>query len=163
MINEVQASALLLIKKNLSIAFAESATAGRAMFEFSTVPDAGQFLRGGIVCYDACIKEETLAVPAGLIEEYSPESAEVTEAITRGLTKIIPADIHIGITGLTTPGGSETKEKPVGTMFIHGIKDGEKTIFAERVTFDGPPEDIAIKTVWHVGILLNNYLEEVTV
>jgi nicotinamide-nucleotide amidase len=95
-----------------------------------------------------------------MIEEYSPESAEVTEAITRGLSKLIPADIHIGITGLTTPGGSETKEKPVGTMFIHAIKDGTETIFAEKVIFDGPPEDIAIKTVWHIGSLLNKYLEE---
>jgi nicotinamide mononucleotide (NMN) deamidase PncC len=41
---------------------------------------------------------------------------EVTEAIARGLTTLIPADIHIGITGLPCPGGSETAEKPIGTM-----------------------------------------------
>lgn len=160
MINEVQSAGLLLIRKEITLAFAESATAGRAMFEFSTVPDAGQFLKGGLVCYDACLKEDILGVSQELIEKYSPESPEVTEAIATGLSRLIPADIHIGITGLTTPGGSETKEKPVGTMFVHAIKDGKETIFSEQLFFDGPPEDIIIKTVRHIGISLNNYFED---
>jgi nicotinamide-nucleotide amidase len=144
MINEVQSAGLLLIRKEITLAFAESATAGRAVFEFSTVPDAGQFLKGGL----------------DLIEEHTPESRQVTEAITIGLSRLIPANVHIGITGLTTPGGSETKEKPVGTMFVHALKDGKETIFAERLFFDGSPEDIIIKTVRHIGISLNNYFED---
>ena len=73
----VRCSELLLAKK-LTIAFAESATAGRAAAEFSMMPDAGKFLKGAFVCYDACLKEEVLMVPKKLIEEYTPESMEVT-------------------------------------------------------------------------------------
>lgn len=37
----------LLVKNKLTIAFAESATAGRISAEFALIPDAGKFLKGG--------------------------------------------------------------------------------------------------------------------
>lgn len=149
----------LLRDKQLSVAFAESATAGRIMAEFAMVPDSGKFLKGGLVCYDACLKKDVLAVPEALIEQHTPESAEVTRAIAAGLSRIIDAEIYIGITGLTAPGGSETPEKPVGTMFVHGITRNSKTIFAERQVFEGNPEEIILQTVHLTAILLNGYLK----
>jgi nicotinamide-nucleotide amidase len=136
----------LLNSKKLTIAFAESATAGRLCAEFSLVEEAGGFLRGGIVCYDACLKEDLLKVDSMLIEQYTPESMEVTKAITEGLSSLIAADIHIGITGLTGPGGSETAEKPVGTMFIYAIRQ-QTLIFSERLNFSGTRETIVASTV----------------
>jgi nicotinamide-nucleotide amidase len=149
----------LLRGKELSIAFAESATAGRITSEFSLIPDAGKFLKGAFICYDACLKENVLGVSGDFIKKYTPESAEVTEAIAKGLSRVIPADIHIGITGLTTPGGSETPEKPVGTMFIHGVVRGSTSIFSERQVFGGTPEEIILQTVHATVKLLNNYLK----
>lgn len=52
----IQRAARLLLEKNLTIAFAESATAGRLSSEFSLPDDAGKYLKGAIVCYDACLK-----------------------------------------------------------------------------------------------------------
>src|SRR5690606_30231277 len=129
--------------------FAESATAGRVTSEFSLIPDSGKFLKGGFICYDACLKQDVLGVPEALISEYTPESAEVTAAIARGLSLLIPADIHIGITGLPAPGGSETPEKPVGTMFIHGIIKGNTTIFSARPVFQGTADEIILQPVHH--------------
>lgn len=148
----------LLIDKKLSLAFAESASAGRMVAEFAMVPNAGQFLKGGFVCYDACLKEDVLKVPKELIEQFTPESPEVTKAITEGLAKLIKADIHIGVTGLPAPGGSETLEKPVGTMFICCFYKG-KELFAERVIFNGEPEEIILRTVFHTAELLANKLQ----
>lgn len=148
----------LLLDKKLTIAFAESASAGRMVAEFAMVPNAGKFLKGGFVCYDACLKEDVLKVPQKLIEKFTPESSEVTKAITEGLAKLIKADIHIGVTGLPTPGGSETPEKPVGTMFICCIYKN-KELFAERVIFDGEPEEIILRTVFHTAELLANKLQ----
>lgn len=71
-------SSKLLIANRLTLAFAESATAGRAAAEFSLVKNAGKLLKGGLVCYDACLKEDILGVPSELIKKYTPESAEVT-------------------------------------------------------------------------------------
>lgn len=148
----------LLITRKLTIAFAESATAGRMASEFSLLPDAGKFLIGGLVCYDACLKEQLLMVPGELIKKLTPESMEVTMAIATGLEGLIPASLHIGITGLTSSGGSETPEKPVGTMFIHALLHG-KALFSERVLFKGSPEEIVKQTTEYTASLLVNSLE----
>jgi len=150
----------MLIGRNLTIAFAESATAGRLSADFSMIEDAGKFLKGGITCYDACLKEDLLQVDASLIKTYTPESMEVTQAITLGLSKLIEADIHIGITGLTAPGGSETPEKPVGTMFIYATHHNELA-FSERLNFTGSREEIVTATVLACATMLEDYLSSV--
>lgn len=147
----------LMTQKGLTIAFVESATGGRVTSDFSLVPQAGKFLKGGLVCYDAKLKETILNVPKQLIDEKTPESMEVTEAIAEGLTRLIEADIYVGITGLTTSGGSETDEKPVGTMFIHGLMNNH-SLFSRRIVFSGSPEDIVRQTTAEVAKLLNEFL-----
>jgi len=147
----------LLIKHKLTIAFAESATAGRLSAEFGLVPDAGKFLKGGVVCYDADLKYTLLGVPQAHLKAFTPESEIVTCLITSGLQKLMPADIHIGCTGLTAPGGSETVEKPVGTMFLHAIS-AQELLFSERTVFRGSPEEIVCQTVEFLAFCLYRYL-----
>jgi len=148
----------LLKEKKLSIAFAESATAGRVMADFSLVEKAGDFLKGGLVCYDACVKEDVLKVPHSLILEYTAESAEVTQAAAKGLRDLIKADIHVAVTGLTSPGGSETEEKPVGTMFIHYLYNGKEQ--SNRMVFDGDSESIMTQTVDYIAAELMMFLQD---
>lgn len=157
--DDLISAAQLLIRHKIHIAFAESATAGRIAAELSLIKDAGKFLKGAFVCYDACLKEDVLGVPHELVEKYTPESMEVTQAITLGLQKIIQSDIYIGITGLPAEGGSETQEKPVGTMFISGFHHKVK-IFEDRIVFKGTPEQIILQTVDRVGYLLKAYLQQ---
>lgn len=147
----------LLIEHGLTIAFAESATAGWLCSEFSLIDNAGKFLKGGIACYDAELKKSLLGVDEKLINQFTPESMEVTKAITLGLSALIPADIHIGVTGLACPGGSETPEKPVGTMFIYASRDKE-LIFSRRLNFSGDRKEIISGTVESCAELLHEYL-----
>ena len=145
-----------LIEKNLTIAFAESATAGRLCSEFSLVKNAGKFLKGGLACYDASLKEELLKVPKELIEKCTPESPEVTKAIADGLCHLIHTDIAVGITGLCDSGGSESPEKPVGTMFAHGNFRGEQ-LFAARKVFTGTPREVIDQPVeWVITLILES-------
>lgn len=153
---QIEIAAQRLIEADLTIAFAESATAGRASAEFSLACDAGKFLKGGLVCYDATLKSKLLGVPQDLLDSCTPESMEVTEAIASGLQKLIAADIHIGITGLPCSGGSESPEKPVGTMFICGLKNGEP-LFRERVVFNGNHQEIVMQTVGKVAQLITSF------
>ncbi|WGQ10670.1 CinA family protein [Pedobacter gandavensis] len=155
------ACAELLIQHQLTVAFAESATAGRLCAEFAMLPDAGKFLKGGIVCYDADLKCSLLGVPYAQLKTFSPESEIVTCLISSGLQKLIPADIHIGCTGLTAPGGSETLEKPVGTMFLYAIRTHE-LIFSERKVFQGNPEEIVCQTVEFLAARLQGYLKSLS-
>jgi len=134
-----------IARRGMALAFAESATAGRMAAEFALLPESGKILKGGIVCYDACIKEEVLKIPKEFVEKYTPESAEVTEELAHSIAKLIKSDIQVAVTGLTTPGGSENEEKPVGTMFIHVLINGRS--FPVREKFDGSAEEIVLKTI----------------
>ncbi|TDE14480.1 CinA family protein [Dyadobacter psychrotolerans] len=148
----------IIKEHNLTIAFAESATAGRLASEFSLTPDSGAVLKGGLVCYDACLKEDILMIPKGFVDEFTPESAEVTKEMALRLKKFIESGIQVATTGLPSPGGSETKEKPVGTMFSH-ILIGESSIAIHRV-FEGTPEEIILQSIDQVAETIMNELKE---
>ncbi len=142
----------VLLNNELTIATAESATAGRLAAEFSLIPNCGKALKGGIISYDAGVKEDILDVSDDLVKRYTPESAEVTEDMANKLQKLIKADIYIAITGLTMPGGSETSEKPVGTMFIHAIMNGKS--IPVREVYEGSPEEVVLQTIDRVAQLI---------
>lgn len=147
----------LMAEQKLSIAFAESATAGRMASEFALTPDSGKVLKGGIICYDACIKEEILKVPHRLIRKYTPESAEVTQELAKRLKKFMKADIHV-VTGLTASGGSETAEKPVGTMFIHLLVKNRSV--GIREVFKGSDEEIMVKAIERAARLITDEIRD---
>ena len=149
----------LIAKNNLKIAFAESATAGWLASEFSLTEHSGNILLGGIVCYDARTKEQIFGIPKEFIERNTAESAEVTKALADALPKLFDCDIAVAITGLTTPGGSETEDKPVGTMFIH-INMPNARYIAHREVFEGGGELIIKKTIERVGELLTDMVEK---
>lgn len=154
---EVENCCQFLMENELTIAFAESATVGQFSAEFGLTDVAGKILKGGVVCYDASVKEQLLDVAAKLLDDFTPESAEVTIAAAHGLRKLLPAEIHIAITGLTCPGGSETPEKPVGTMFIHCISEfGE---FSDRTVFSGNKAEIILQCIDRTCDLLVEHLK----
>lgn len=133
-----------IASKGWNIAFAESATAGRISAEFAMTTHSGEILRGGIVCYDVFVKEQILNVPHAVIEKYTPESAEVTQVLAQQVSKIFNSKITVAVTGLTSPGGSETEEKPVGTIFFYIITPTDK--ISHREVFNGTPEEIVLKS-----------------
>jgi len=157
--NRISACSKLMAEKGLTIAFAESATAGWLCSEFALTDESGQVLKGGIACYDADLKVSLLKVPQNLIDQYTPESMEVTREMAYRLAKLIPSDIQVTVTGLTTPGGSETAEKPVGTMFVCALIKGKEANF--RKVFHGSCEDVIHQTVSATADLLIDALQGV--
>jgi nicotinamide-nucleotide amidase len=112
-----QILANFLKENKLTIAFAESITCGLAANKLGTINGTSDILSGSIVCYSEEVKIKLLGVDKNLIEKDTAESQTVTDAMALNLSKLIPADIHAATTGLAAPGGSETKSKPVGTVF----------------------------------------------
>ncbi len=154
---KVLQSSKVLEEKQWTVAFVESCTAGRISAEYALVPGSGKILIGGIVCYDASLKETLLDVPHELIEKYTPESAEVTEALAKNFCIFSGSDICIAVTGLIAPGGSETPEKPVGTVFLNAVFPNKSV--ARRVVLNGSPEEIVLAAVDEAASII---LEEVT-
>lgn len=139
--NVVEACSALLAELGYRLAVAESMTAGQLMATFALSRKASGVLLGGIVCYDAGIKVQLLQVPRALIEAHTPESAEVTQAMAENLSLHFPeAEVRIAVTGLARPGGSETAEKPLGTVFFHVIVPGQQ--WALREQFSGSATEI---------------------
>jgi nicotinamide-nucleotide amidase len=147
----------LMAEQGLTIAFAESATAGWLCSEFALTEQSGKVLTGGITCYDASLKVSLLKVPQRLIDIYTPESMEVTREMAYCLSNLIKADIYITVTGLTTPGGSETADKPVGTMFVYAIIKDKQASF--RKVFNGTCEEIIHQTIRETANLIIDELK----
>ncbi|RZJ66302.1 MAG: CinA family protein [Flavobacterium sp.] len=135
----------LLAAQKFKIAFAESATAGRMCAEFAMTPNSGDILLGGLTCYDMCVKEGILKIRRALFEKFTPESSEITALMAKSVKKLLDADIVVAVTGLTAPGGSETEEKPVGTMFLHIITPFGEVPHSEW--FDGEAEAVVLRTI----------------
>ena len=146
-----------MAEQGLTIAFAESATAGWLCSEFALTEESGKVLKGGLACYDADLKIDLLQVPRELIDKFTPESMEVTREMAYRLAGFIPSDIQVTVTGLTTPGGSETQEKPVGTMFVFALIKGCEASFRE--VFTGSCEEIIHQTVEAAAGLLIEELQ----
>ncbi|PST83766.1 damage-inducible protein CinA [Pedobacter yulinensis] len=155
---EVEACSEALATRKLTIAFAESASAGKLAYAFSQTQQSGQVLKGGLVCYDACIKEDLLKVPKLLIDTFTPESAEVTREMATGLQQIMNAEVVVSVTGLPTPGGSETPDKPVGTMFYCIWLAGQTHDYRE--VFEGSPGEVIDLTITHIARSVTRLLEQ---
>ena len=70
-----------LIAQGLTIATAESCTAGLLAARLTERPGSSAYVLGGIVVYANSAKQELLAVPAPLIDSVGAVSAEVAEAM----------------------------------------------------------------------------------
>jgi nicotinamide-nucleotide amidase len=70
----------------------------------------------------------------------------------------MPADIHAAITGLASPGGSETKEKPVGTVFLCVYYKNK--IYRERKLFRGSPLQVRKKACDALYVMILRVLKD---
>lgn len=149
-----------LAQKNLKIAFAESATCGALAASFALTPNSGDILLGSIVCYDADEKTNILQIPKRVIEEYTPESSEVTALMATGAKRLFEkADIIVAVTGLIKKGGSEKVGKPVGTMFIHFIfPDYEYRL---KEVFHGNPIRIIRQSILKIADIVTEQIAEI--
>ncbi|MFL5754583.1 MAG: CinA family protein [Bacteroidia bacterium] len=133
-----------LKEKKLTLALAESITCGMASEKLASCVGISDVLMGSVICYSPKVKTGLLGLAKKTIKKFSCESMEVTEKLAERLGRLIKADIHAALTGLAAPGGSETKEKPVGTVFICVIYKGKK--FRLRKLFRGTPVEIRKKS-----------------
>jgi nicotinamide-nucleotide amidase len=143
---EVASFIKALKERELTVALAESVTCGLATHKLSTCPGTSEVLKGSVICYTPEVKKAVLNVSDKCIDTYTCESQQVSDALVKGLKKIIDADIYAGITGLASAGGSETKKKPVGTIFFSVYFNNK--IYRERQVLKGTPLEIRTKACW---------------
>lgn len=115
----------LLTDENKTLSVAESCTGGLIGERLTNVSGSSGYFIEGVVAYHNDAKIRTLSVPQMLIENHGAVSAEVAEAMAKGMRERAETDYAISITGIAGPTGG-TEEKPVGTVFI-GYSDNKQT------------------------------------
>jgi len=121
-----------LLDKGLTVAFAESCTAGLGVSTLAQVPGVSEALLMGVVAYSNDAKTRLLGVEEGLIRRAGAVSEEVARAMAEGARRASGADISVSTTGIAGPTGG-SPEKPVGTVWfgvssVRGTR-GEKRFF----------------------------------
>ncbi|MEP7089636.1 MAG: nicotinamide-nucleotide amidohydrolase family protein, partial [Nocardioidaceae bacterium] len=97
--------AALLEDRGLTIATAESCTAGLLAGRLTDRPGSSAWVRGGLVVYSNEAKHHLAGVPTELIDEVGAVSEEVAVALAEGARRELGADVGVGITGIAGPGG----------------------------------------------------------
>ena len=112
-----------LVKKKITISFAESCTGGLLSSTITSINGSSKIFILGLVTYSNQSKIKILKVPKKNIKKYGAVSKEVCLAMVKNLNKISKTKISVAITGIAGPRG-DTTNKPIGLVFI-GIKKGK--------------------------------------
>lgn len=105
-----------LAHRGLTLATAESLTAGGLSSRIAEVPGTSVALLGGVVAYASAVKRNVLGVDAQLLADRGAVDPDVAAAMARGAASCTGADIGIATTGVAGPEPHEGK--PVGTVYL---------------------------------------------
>ena len=128
-------------ERGLTLATAESCTAGALANLLANAPGAGEAFHGGFVVYTKENKSKALGVPAALIEKHSAVSAEVAKAMALGALERSPADVVVSITGVAGPEPDEDGN-PVGLVHLAAARLDGLFLHEEHRFGDGSKSDI---------------------
>ncbi len=105
-----------LVRREATVATAESLTGGRLAALVTGVPGASRAYVGGVVAYATEVKQRLLGVPEELVARYGVVSAECARAMAEGVRAALGATYGLSTTGVAGP--DEQEGKPVGTVYV---------------------------------------------
>lgn len=117
-----------LVRREQTLAVAESLTGGLLAATLVNVPGVSRVFRGGLVVYATDLKAALAGVPAPLLAERGPVDPDVAVSLARGARQRCQADWGVATTGVAGPdpqGG-----KPVGTTFVAVAGPGAEQVRA---------------------------------
>lgn len=106
----------------MTLATAESCTAGLVAHLVTEVAGSSDYFRGGLVTYADDVKASLAGVPADVLGAHGAVSAQVALAMAEGARTRLRVDLAVAITGIAGPGGGSA-EKPVGLTYV-AVSDG---------------------------------------
>ena len=115
-------------KEGLTLATAESCTAGNIAAVITAIPGSSHFYKGGIIAYSDEVKINLLGVSPEILDTKGAVSEEVVIEMAKGAMKSMNSDCAIATSGIAGPTGG-TPDKPVGTVWIAAVtKDKVMTL-----------------------------------
>ena len=111
-----------IIKKRMTISFAESCSGGLLSSYVTSVKGASKIFILGVVTYSNKSKVKVLKIPKNIIKKYGAVSPQVCSLMAKNLYKITKTKISVSITGIAGPRGG-SKSKPIGLVYVCVKKD----------------------------------------
>lgn len=132
-VNDAVAHALLA--KRLTLALAESCTAGLIAATLGEIPGISGTLLEGAVVYSDAAKMRTCGVKEETLQKFGAVSEQTARELAEGIRNRTGVDIALSVTGIAGPDGG-TPEKPVGLVYF-GIATAKGTIVREHKLLGG--------------------------
>ncbi|WP_347110605.1 CinA family protein [Paenarthrobacter sp. S56] len=121
------AAVSLALQRHLTVATAESLTAGMVAAALANTPGASGMLQGGVVAYQNSVKAAVLGVSRELLDAVGSVDGEVAAAMAAGARQACGADVGVSTTGVAGPDPHDGKD--VGTVFIGIATEAGSTSF----------------------------------
>jgi len=135
---QVARIAALVEDGSLSVACAESLTAGGVASALARGENAASWFRGAVVAYDSQVKFEVLGVAEGPVI-----TAACARQMAAGVAEQLRANVSVATTGV---GGPDPEEgEPAGTVYVATYMDGRT--HAVRHEFDGDPASVIEQSI----------------
>ncbi len=132
----------LLSATHWTLALAESCTGGLIAHRLTEIPGSSTYLDRGVITYSNRAKQELLGVSPTIVRKYGAVSAQVAEAMAKGIRKKSRVDLGVSVTGIAGPGGGSVK-KPIGLVYM--AIDGPRGCESQRCQFWGDRSEIKFR------------------
>lgn len=109
--------AALLKAKGLTIAVAESCTAGRVGHLLTSISGSSAYFYGGVLAYANRVKQEVLGVPAEVLALHGAVHPVTALSMAQRARELCGTDIGVSTTGIAGPSGG-TPQRPVGLVYV---------------------------------------------
>lgn len=148
-------------RKKLTIATAESCTAGLVAGTLSEVPGVSAMLDRGFITYSNQAKQDMLDVPKVTLDKYGAVSRETAEAMVKGALAHSKVDLAVSVTGIAGPDGGSA-DKPVGLVhFAAASRSGQLAREERRFGAIGRTE-VRKRSVLQAFVMLHELAEKET-
>ena len=121
----------LFWKENLTLATAESCTAGNVAAAITAVAGTSHFFKGGIIAYSNEVKENLLGVSHETLETYGAVSEETVIEMVKGAMKSMNSDCAIATSGIAAQQGGTPRQAGWHHLIAAGCKDKVITLKIE--------------------------------
>src|SRR5690554_3282443 len=150
-----------LTDNELTLATAESCTAGLIISELARVPGSGQCIDCGLGVYSPQSKNRYLGVSYATIERYGLTSEEVACEMASGALNNNAADVAVANTGVAGPSSGDD-DTPIGTVcFAWAFRhEGEHYLFSETRRFNGERNEVRLAAAHYALEQLVNYHQQ---
>ncbi len=147
--------------QHLTLATAESCTAGGLAYAVTLSPGSSQWFDRGFITYTNDSKMQVLGVAPAYLRDFGAVSEPVARAMALGALSHSSSQVAVAVTGIAGPSGG-TATKPVGTVcFAWAIRrDASQAAWVKTETrrFEGDRSGVRTHSIVHaletlVGLL----------